>query len=655
MSDSLTRPAARLAAEPGGAPVWRGVWRGLHRLDHPVALALYAALAWALYLPPPGWTTDYILGSPADPDPWAFVWFLDWWPLALERHLSPLRTDLVDAPVGTLLAWRTSVPAIALLAAPATRAWGALAVYNAAMLAAPALAAWTTWLAARELTRSRPAAFVAGLVFGFSPYEIGQLVNHLNLAFTAAVPLLVWAALRAQRRGWSVARTGVALGGLLTIQFGVSQEIFATSCIFALIAGALLWRAQPTLRPALRRTGAGALLGLGLATLLLSPLLWGMLTQFGTSAGRIAKPASLVNDVLGLILPPPTAWLSGPGAAFAVAIARRSDELVGYVGAPLLLWLLAIHRARAARPEERALVQIAAVAAIASFGPYLNLAGIAIGTAPWIVFAHLPLFGAILPARLILFGWLAVAMLLALWLSRPAASPRRAAIAALALLPLIPSPGFARLWSPVIVPDIVRARSLPADSRVMFLPDFAAAVRYQSVGGLRFRLVGQGYLGAGEPEPFARWTLFGALAQDQPERIDPRAFAAYLAEYGADRVVVLKPGFVQKLRGGDADRAAQAERLLRAAGWELAQQSEDTLVFRPPAQPAPPATAEAVAGWMQRAEVERLARRIRIETNLVCDVRRLAAPLGIDPAAPLRLYAWVATPPRPIGEIGCGR
>ena len=73
---------------------------------------------------------------------------------------------------------------------PFTLKYGALATYNGLMCLAPGLAAVGAFLAARELTGRTLPALVAGLVFSFFPYEMGQSEGHLNLSFTAAVPLL---------------------------------------------------------------------------------------------------------------------------------------------------------------------------------------------------------------------------------------------------------------------------------------------------------------------------------------------------------------------------------------------------------------------------------------------------------------------------------
>ena len=95
--------------------------------------------------------------------------------------------------------------------------------FNVLTLLAPALSAWTAFLLARYLTRDRFASFIGGYLFGFSSYELGQLLGHLHMDLIFIVPLLLLFALLAavvaalwlseSRHGWD--RAGrFALGAL---------------------------------------------------------------------------------------------------------------------------------------------------------------------------------------------------------------------------------------------------------------------------------------------------------------------------------------------------------------------------------------------------------------------------------------------------------
>ena len=55
-------------------------------------------------------------------DPQIFVWSFAWWLHALETWQNPFYSHAIYAPVGINLAWATTVPGLAFLFAPVTRA-----------------------------------------------------------------------------------------------------------------------------------------------------------------------------------------------------------------------------------------------------------------------------------------------------------------------------------------------------------------------------------------------------------------------------------------------------------------------------------------------------------------------------------------------------
>src|SRR5262245_58198180 len=91
----------------------------------------------------PRFSTSY-LGAATDPAaPHGFLWFLLWWPYAIEHGLNPMVTHLVWAPTGFSVATATSVPLAAMVAWPVTALAGPVVAFNVLMLLFPALSAWT--------------------------------------------------------------------------------------------------------------------------------------------------------------------------------------------------------------------------------------------------------------------------------------------------------------------------------------------------------------------------------------------------------------------------------------------------------------------------------------------------------------------------------
>jgi hypothetical protein len=206
--------------------------------EHVVVLAAYGLLSVILVdhgVP----ITRNLSGQGADP--YAFLWFLAWWPHAVEAHLSPLMTKLVWYPVGVSLPWLTTVPALSLILAPLTVVVGVVVTYNVLVIAAPALCAWFAYLVCFRLTEHLAASLLGGFLFGFSSYEMAQDTAALNLSAAFCVPALLLVILcrldGSLSRRWTVIYAGL----LLTLQFYISIEIFATIFVFGGIAWAFAY------------------------------------------------------------------------------------------------------------------------------------------------------------------------------------------------------------------------------------------------------------------------------------------------------------------------------------------------------------------------------------------------------------------------------
>jgi hypothetical protein len=551
--------------------------------QHLAALALFSAAAYSFFAPPESPQRFSYFGYGADP--LAYIWFLNWWPFALAHHLPLFYSSFVDYPAGASLAWKTSLPCLSLLAAPFTLRFGAVAVGNFLFIAAPALTAWGGYLAAFELTASFAPALTAGLIFGFSSYMIGQLQGHLNLVFIPALPLAFWLCAAAYLRGWNAWQFGLPLGCLLALQFGIAQEIFASFCMFAGCGFVTLYALHPAARQNLNRLIPGLAIGLILCSLIAAPLIWQMLLSYGTGRGTITPAIAVSNDLLQFLFPTPIDWLGGRRyAPLSLKYPGDISEEGAYIGLPLLLLLIFILWQNRT-PAYRTLGIIALLAAVLSLGPWLHVWGIMLAPAPWILADKLPFLDAMLPARFTLYSFGAIALLLAFWLASPGAKWPRYATLAICLVFLIPSRNVDRNWTTLAIPDLLTDGTIPTGSNILILPAFGDEMGYQYAAGMRFHLVGQGYLGTGAPLPFARWRLFPALNNAEFSRIDPREFAAYLSAYHAGYVLVTNQTYRDYALGLNLDTAAArcaAIKLLQSAGWTVTRSSSDETLLQPP-------------------------------------------------------------------------
>ena len=82
-------------------------------------------------------------------------------------------------------------------AIPLDALFGPIVAYNLTFLISFFLSAYAMYVLVRYLTGHRGAAFVAGLVFAFSPYHVsGNWDGQMNLANTQWLPLAPWFLLR---------------------------------------------------------------------------------------------------------------------------------------------------------------------------------------------------------------------------------------------------------------------------------------------------------------------------------------------------------------------------------------------------------------------------------------------------------------------------
>src|SRR4051812_35264314 len=217
-----------------------------------LVLAAYTAIS-SLYfgvrlLPHPG--RGYV-GEGADPG--IFIWSLAWWPHAILHGQNPIATHAIWAPDGVNLAWTTSIPGLALALSPLTLTAGPTVAYNVVAILMPALAAWTAYLLCRRVVGRPWPALVAGYLFGFSTYMLGQQLGHVHMTSVFLLPLVPLLVLRYLDDELGNRRFAVLLGVLLAGQLSLSTEV-ALTLTLALLAGlALAWAAAPARRAKLRR------------------------------------------------------------------------------------------------------------------------------------------------------------------------------------------------------------------------------------------------------------------------------------------------------------------------------------------------------------------------------------------------------------------
>ncbi len=206
---------------------WR--WLTSPALQGLLALAAYCAVWLPTFVRPLVTHPGRAQLLQVDTDPNFYVWSLRWWPYAIGHGLNPLYSNLIAAPAGHSLAWVTTVPPLALLAAPLTLTAGPVVAYNLLIALALPLSAWAAFLACRRLTGTFWPALVGGAVYGFSAYEFRHLGagGQLNLCFALLPPILVYLVVAWWDGGIRSYLLVISAGLVLAVQFYLFLETFA--------------------------------------------------------------------------------------------------------------------------------------------------------------------------------------------------------------------------------------------------------------------------------------------------------------------------------------------------------------------------------------------------------------------------------------------
>jgi hypothetical protein len=442
-------------------------------------------------------------------DPALFLWFLQWPATALAHGHNPFFSTALFHPGGINLLAQTSVEAIGLPLAPVTWIWGPVATLNVASTLVPALTAFTAFVVVRRWAPWTPAAFVAGLLYGFSPFVLTSLeFAHLMTAALMLLPLILLVLdeiLVRQRRNpvWM----GVALGALVFAQFFLSSELLVIAAIVVLASLVALVAAALVSDPAALRRRAphattGLAVGLGVGAVLLAYPVWFALAGPAHLSGLVWPHISIIGGYV------PANYVSPhyvQGANVYQILGGYSGPQLGssgYLGWGLVAVLVA---GLAVFRRDRRLWFFGFVLVLCT------LCGLGARRGQWWevahVFAHIPIVENVIVQRFMAFAFLAAAVMLAIVLDRVHALVPdwrglvgAVAVAAVALVPIGVTFGerlpFA--MSPVLVPRWYTevAPALPPGRVLLSYPapftGIQSAMAWQAVDAMHYSQAGGG-------------------------------------------------------------------------------------------------------------------------------------------------------------------
>jgi hypothetical protein len=374
-------------------------------------LVLSVALWWNVWSTHPTSTTTCGCGDTS-----LFTWFLEWPAFALTHGLDPLYSTYLFHPAGINLLSNTAEVGLGIVLAPVTWAFGPIATLNVALTLSPFLSALAAYVLLRRWVSWAPAAFVGGLLYGFSPFVVVGLTDaHLMLGFAAVPPLFVLCLdellVRQRWRSWV---TGLAIGALALVQLSVGSEVLVIT-VMAAGFGCLLvvgWGLTHRDVWAARSPYAwrGAVSAAVSSAVLLAYPAWYALAGPAHLGGDVWGSGGLLSyggNALGLFVHPmapsarATALTHQFGGYQAPTLSGQylGWGLVGVLAVGLALWW-----------RDLRLWLFAAVGVVAAF---LSLGLSMHGWTLWRLVVRAPLMGNVIPSRFGLVVYLCAAVMLA--------------------------------------------------------------------------------------------------------------------------------------------------------------------------------------------------------------------------------------------------
>jgi hypothetical protein len=491
--------------------------------------AVYLALAFVQFWPAWSHGPSHWLQFGGQADGGQAVFFLAQFPAALLHGVNPFANSWTNWPEGANYMANTAFPLLALIMAPVTLASSPILSLNLLFTLAVWADCLVAYLVVQHFVRHRGAAFVAGLVFGFSPMVTAGAYSHVHVVFDLLAPVMFLLLWRLCTGVGEPTRNGVLLGLAMAAQLYVFSEPLGDCAVIAavgLAVAAWVYRHQlsPRFRPFLR----GALVAVGTFVVLGG---FGIYIQLAGPQHVKGSPHqgtfyTLTADLLGPLLPT-------NNQRFSLGLGRTGSNLTGvivngkmiadgaengaYIGIPLLTLLIAGVVWQWRRPLVRWAAGLASVSIVFSLGPRLRIDDHTTPVhLPFDVLAHLPLLRAAVPSRFAMEEWWFLALLVGVILAElhrslqartAAAGPRHRGrlgrfradgtvlvVALVALLPLVPAWPYSE--GPVPLPSLAVSsvlRSRPTGQVLLGYP-FPTANTYlmvfQAEDRMRFRLVG---------------------------------------------------------------------------------------------------------------------------------------------------------------------
>jgi hypothetical protein len=209
-----------------------------HSRPHACAIWGYVVLALVFSWPLPLHLTTHLTGSP-EGDTGVYIW--NQWVFhreVLSHHTSPYSTDRIFSMTGRADLTLHNYTAFAnLLALPLLTSFGIVTTFNLIYLFMAVLSGYAMFLLARAIKAGAGEAWLAGVMFAWSPMLVTRGAGHFSLVAAAPLPLFVLLLIRAHQYGRL--RDAAWLGLMVALAFG-ADVYYAVYCVL-LAAAYMAW------------------------------------------------------------------------------------------------------------------------------------------------------------------------------------------------------------------------------------------------------------------------------------------------------------------------------------------------------------------------------------------------------------------------------
>jgi hypothetical protein len=261
------------------------------------------------------------------------------------------------------------------------------------------------------------------------------------------------------------------------------------------------------------------------------------------------RPDLYPLDLKNLIVPTIITWAGGQRfQGDSLQFVGNLTEQLGYVGPVLIIAALG-GLVRWRRERWVWVVTFGVLLSIVlALGAHLTISGDPHWVMPWQLFTHLPLIKLALPTRIVVYAWLGISVLVALFVvprerEEPAVIALRLVVAGIALICLLPVPR-AELWrtdlhTPPGIASGAATAEIPDDAVVLVLPySFRGNGMYwQALAKMRYRMAG-GYSAAAIPAEYMPYPVVYGFYNDQLPANPRQELLRYLAFTGTSWVLV---------------------------------------------------------------------------------------------------------------------